>query len=63
MDGGGFSGHYFDHHGDCHSGGEAVRVENDVGDETGFREREVFGGPFLGADAFLTGAAGEFVTD
>ena len=42
--------HTLDHHGDGHAGGEAVGVEQDVGEEAALRPGEVLYGPLLAAD-------------
>ena len=55
--------HALDHHGDGHSGGEAVRVEDDVGDEAGLGPGQVLHRPLPAADALLAGARRELVPD
>lgn len=59
---GGFPRHVFNHHSDCHTRGEAVRVEQYVRDQTRLCERQILSRPLLGADALLTGAGSELVT-
>lgn len=48
---GGFPRHVFNHHSDCHTRGEAVRVEQYVRDQTRLCERQILSRPLLGADA------------
>lgn len=61
MQAGCFPRHALDHHGDGHTGGEAVRVKHNVWDETRFREWEVLGYPLLGTNSLLTSTGCELV--
>ena len=63
VDGRRFSRHDFYHHGDRHAGREPVRIEYDVGNDTGFCEWHVLRRPLLRTDSLLTGPAGKFVPD
>ena len=56
-----FAGHALDHHGDCHAGGEAMRVEDDVRHEAARRPGNVLTGPLLAADTLLTRTRGQLV--
>ena len=55
--------HALDHHGDGHSGGEPVGVEDDVGDEARLGPGEVLHRPLPAADPLLAGPRRELVTD
>ena len=55
--------HALDHHGDGHSRGEPVRVEDDVRVEAGLCPGQVLDRPLPAADALLAGARRELVAD
>ncbi len=58
-----FSSHALDEHPDGHSGGEAVRVEQDVRAHAALSEGHVLRGPQSAQDSLLTVSAGELVSD
>lgn len=58
-----FPSHALDKHPDGHSGGEAMRVEQDVRAHAALGEGHVLRRPQAAQDSFLTVSAGELVTN
>uniref|UniRef100_A0A1A9V0X8 Uncharacterized protein n=1 Tax=Glossina austeni TaxID=7395 RepID=A0A1A9V0X8_GLOAU len=63
MNGCALTGHCFNHHSDCHTRWEAVRIKHKIGYKSGFGKWQIFSGIFLRTNALLTGTRGKFITD
>ena len=57
------SRHSLNHHSNCHSTWETVRIENNIREQSARCPRDILARPLLAANTLLTGARRELVAD